>query len=57
MVSVRKRGNVYQYQFDVAPVDGKILFWLFRLLANSKNTFSADSKFILLFCNVSVIKM
>ena len=26
-------------------------------LANSKNTFSADSKFIFLFCNVSVIKM
>lgn len=23
MVSVRKRGNVYQYQFDIAPVDGK----------------------------------
>ena len=23
MVSVRKRGNVYQYQFDVAPVEGK----------------------------------
>lgn len=23
MVSVRKRGNVYQYQFDVAPIDGK----------------------------------
>lgn len=23
MVSVRKRGNVYQYQFDVAPVNGK----------------------------------
>lgn len=23
MVSVRKRGNVYQYQFDGAPIDGK----------------------------------
>ena len=23
MISVRKRGNVYQYQFDIAPVDGK----------------------------------
>lgn len=23
MVSVRKRGKVYQYQFDVAPIDGK----------------------------------
>lgn len=23
MVSVRKRGNVYQYQFDIAPVNGK----------------------------------
>ena len=23
MVRINKRGNVYQYQFDVAPVDGK----------------------------------
>lgn len=23
MVSVRKRGKVYQYQFDVAPINGK----------------------------------
>ena len=23
MVNVRKRGNFYQYQFEVAPIDGK----------------------------------
>ena len=34
----------------------KTIFYLKVGLANSKNTFSADSKFIFLFCNVSVIK-
>ena len=23
MVNIKKRGNVYQYQFEIAPVDGK----------------------------------
>lgn len=23
MVNIKKRGNVYQYQFEIAPIDGK----------------------------------
>ncbi len=25
MINIRKRGNVYQYQFEAEPIDGKVL--------------------------------
>ena len=24
MINIRKRGKVYQYQFEIAPIEGKI---------------------------------